>query len=210
MIEIIQLEFFSLFKDENQNRKFGTIEMNENTPTPPKEESNENQVDNKVVAQPLEKAFPIPGSSGMYVLRSPNDLKEALDKIIQDNRNTLDKKLIKTGNRRKALSRHSATKSTIKKDVKPVLPSTAKFGKRKGNQNGDQSESESSKFESNVFLYIDLHGHASKKGNFMYGNYLPNTMEAIECMLLPRLMTMNCHHFHFDACIFSERNMYHK
>lgn len=64
--------------------------------------------------------------------------------------------------------------------------------------------------QSNIFLYIDLHGHASKKGIFMYGNYLPNTAEAVECMLLPRLMSLNCLHFHFDACVFSERNMYHK
>lgn len=63
---------------------------------------------------------------------------------------------------------------------------------------------------SNMFLYIDLHGHASKKGVFMYGNYLPKPNEAVECMLLPRLMSLNCHHFHFDACVFSERNMYHK
>lgn len=64
--------------------------------------------------------------------------------------------------------------------------------------------------QSNMFLYIDLHGHASKKGVFMYGNYLPNVEESVECMLLPRLMSMNSHHFHFDACVFSERNMYHK
>lgn len=63
---------------------------------------------------------------------------------------------------------------------------------------------------SNMFLYIDLHGHASKKGVFMYGNHLPNSNEAVECMLLPRLMSMNSHHFHFDACNFSERNMYLK
>lgn len=64
--------------------------------------------------------------------------------------------------------------------------------------------------QSNMFLYIDLHGHASKKGIFMYGNYLPKIAESVECMLLPRLMSMNSHHFHFDACVFSERNMYHK
>lgn len=64
--------------------------------------------------------------------------------------------------------------------------------------------------DSNMFLYIDLHGHASKKGIFMYGNHLQDIAEAVECMLLPRLMSMNCHHFHFDACVFSERNMYHK
>lgn len=44
----------------------------------------------------------------------------------------------------------------------------------------------------------------------MYGNHLSNTMEAVECMLLPKLMSLNCHHFHFDACNFSERNMYLK
>lgn len=64
--------------------------------------------------------------------------------------------------------------------------------------------------KSNMFLYIDLHGHASKKGIFMYGNHLTNTSEAVECMLLPKLMSMNCSHFHFDACVFSERNMYLK
>lgn len=64
--------------------------------------------------------------------------------------------------------------------------------------------------QSNMFLYIDLHGHASKKGIFMYGNHLPNVAEAIECMLLPRLMSINSQHFHFDGCVFSERNMYHR
>lgn len=64
--------------------------------------------------------------------------------------------------------------------------------------------------DSNIFVYIDLHGHASKKGIFMYGNFMANAVEAVECMLLPRLMSMNCHHFHFDACVFTERNMYHK
>lgn len=62
----------------------------------------------------------------------------------------------------------------------------------------------------NLFLYLDLHGHASKKGVFMYGNHMAHPMQAVDCMLLPRLMSMNCHHFHFDACNFSERNMYHK
>ncbi|XP_058067258.1 uncharacterized protein LOC131216719 [Anopheles bellator] len=63
---------------------------------------------------------------------------------------------------------------------------------------------------SNLFMYLDLHGHASKKGVFMYGNHLPSTVEAVECMLLPRLMSLNSAHFHFDACNFSERNMYYK
>lgn len=74
-------------------------------------------------------------------------------------------------------------------------------------ENGDKSLLEEN---SNLFLYLDLHGHASKKGVFMYGNHLGNTQEAVEVMLLPRLMSMNCHHFAFDACNFSERNMYLK
>lgn len=74
----------------------------------------------------------------------------------------------------------------------------------------DPNRTHSRDEQSNMFLYIDLHGHASKKGIFMYGNYLPNIAESVECMLLPRLMSMNSHHFHFDACVFSERNMYHK
>lgn len=74
-------------------------------------------------------------------------------------------------------------------------------------ENGDKSIVEE---KSNLFLYLDLHGHASKKGVFMYGNHLSNTLEAVEVMLLPKLMSLNCHHFHFDACNFSERNMYLK
>lgn len=63
---------------------------------------------------------------------------------------------------------------------------------------------------SGMFLYIDLHGHASKKGVFMYGNHLPTTLEAVECMLLPKLMSLNSQHFHYDGCNFSEKNMYLK
>lgn len=74
-------------------------------------------------------------------------------------------------------------------------------------ENGEKSVAEE---QSNLFLYLDLHGHASKKGVFMYGNHLPNTLEAVEVMLLPKLMSMNSHHFAFDACNFSERNMYLK
>lgn len=64
--------------------------------------------------------------------------------------------------------------------------------------------------KTNLFLYIDFHGHASKKGIFIYGNHMAHPLQAVECMLLPRLMSINSHHFHFDACNFSERNMYHK
>lgn len=64
--------------------------------------------------------------------------------------------------------------------------------------------------KTNLFLYIDFHGHASKKGIFIFGNHMAHPLQAVECMLLPKLMSLNSHHFHFDACNFSERNMYHK
>ncbi|XP_072378899.1 cytosolic carboxypeptidase-like protein 5 isoform X1 [Diabrotica undecimpunctata] len=64
--------------------------------------------------------------------------------------------------------------------------------------------------ESGLFLYIDLHGHASKKGIFMYGNHFDDIDRNVECMLLPKLMSMNNHNFHFHACNFTERNMYLK
>ncbi|KPJ19308.1 Cytosolic carboxypeptidase-like protein 5 [Papilio machaon] len=64
--------------------------------------------------------------------------------------------------------------------------------------------------ESGLFLYIDLHGHASKKGIFMYGNHFEDVERSVECMLLPRIMSLNNLHFHFASCNFTERNMYLK
>ncbi|XP_024080503.1 cytosolic carboxypeptidase-like protein 5 isoform X2 [Cimex lectularius] len=63
---------------------------------------------------------------------------------------------------------------------------------------------------SGIFLYIDMHGHASKKGIFMYGNHFKNMQDNIDCMLLPKLISINSQHFHFDSCNFTERNMYLK
>ena len=62
--------------------------------------------------------------------------------------------------------------------------------------------------DSGLFLYIDLHGHASKKGIFMYGNYFDDSEDSITCMLLPKLMSINNPNFHFTSCNFAERNMY--
>ncbi|KAJ8727389.1 hypothetical protein PYW07_001508 [Mythimna separata] len=64
--------------------------------------------------------------------------------------------------------------------------------------------------DSGLYLYIDLHGHASKKGIFMYGNHFEDLESCVECMLLPRIMSMNNLHFHFSSCNFTERNMYLK
>nr|XP_031845002.1 cytosolic carboxypeptidase-like protein 5 isoform X2 [Nomia melanderi] len=64
------------------------------------------------------------------------------------------------------------------------------------------------KDDSGLYLYVDLHGHASKKGVFMYGNYFDTAEDTISCMLLPKLMSINNPNFHFTSCNFTERNMY--
>lgn len=47
-------------------------------------------------------------------------------------------------------------------------------------------------------------------GIFMYGNHFEDLESCVECMLLPRIMSLNNMHFHFSSCNFTERNMYLK
>ena len=64
--------------------------------------------------------------------------------------------------------------------------------------------------ESGLFLYIDIHGHASKRGIFMYGNYFDDPETRIDALLFPKLMSINSANFDFPACNFTQRNMYMK
>lgn len=64
--------------------------------------------------------------------------------------------------------------------------------------------------ESGIAFYVDLHGHASKRGCFMYGNHLGDEDKQVENVLFPKLISLNSSHFDFDGCNFSEKNMYSK
>lgn len=64
--------------------------------------------------------------------------------------------------------------------------------------------------ESELFMYIDIHGHASKRGIFIYGNHFDNTETKVDALLFPKLMSMNSANFDFPACNFSQRNMFMK
>ncbi|XP_067999178.1 cytosolic carboxypeptidase-like protein 5 isoform X3 [Melanerpes formicivorus] len=62
--------------------------------------------------------------------------------------------------------------------------------------------------DSGLAYYVDLHGHASKRGCFMYGNNFSNENDQVENMLFPKLISLNSPHFDFTGCNFSEKNMY--
>jgi hypothetical protein len=58
----------------------------------------------------------------------------------------------------------------------------------------------------NLEIYIDLHGHASKKGCFIFGNCLKGD-EQVKNMLFAKLISLNCLNFDFQECNFSEKLM---
>lgn len=55
-------------------------------------------------------------------------------------------------------------------------------------------------------MYLDLHGHAVKKGCFIFGNALKGEEQA-ENMLFAKLISMNCLNFDFAECSFAEKLM---
>lgn len=63
---------------------------------------------------------------------------------------------------------------------------------------------------SGLACYVDLHGHASKKGCFIYGNHIEDEASQVENVLFPKLISLNSAHFDFMGCNFTERNMFMK
>ena len=57
-----------------------------------------------------------------------------------------------------------------------------------------------------LYFYVDLHGHAAKRGIFLYGNYL-DFPKQVEAFSFAKLMAVNCANFDFEGSNFTERNM---
>ncbi|CDW91598.1 UNKNOWN [Stylonychia lemnae] len=58
----------------------------------------------------------------------------------------------------------------------------------------------------NLHIYLDLHGHAVKKGCFIFGNALKGEEQA-QNMLFAKLIALNCLNFDFAECSFAEKLM---
>jgi hypothetical protein len=61
-----------------------------------------------------------------------------------------------------------------------------------------------------MFLYLDLHAHAGKRGCFIYGNHFDKIEDQAESMLFPKLISLNTLNFDFDECNFTEKLMKRK
>jgi Zinc carboxypeptidase. len=60
-----------------------------------------------------------------------------------------------------------------------------------------------------LFLYCDLHAHATKKGCFVFGNSLDYRGQLLS-RIFPKLLSLNCDYFEYETSCFSERNLLSK
>ncbi|KAF7259448.1 hypothetical protein EG68_03184 [Paragonimus skrjabini miyazakii] len=92
---------------------------------------------------------------------------------------------------------------------------------RKGDHMSDSGLRLCNKTKGGIAFYLDLHGHCSKRGCFLYGNWLEsedqmvspiNTLLGfvVNNVLFALLVGANSIHFDFNACNFSVRNMYQR
>ena len=58
-----------------------------------------------------------------------------------------------------------------------------------------------------LYLYLDLHAHANKRGIFLYGNHLPSLEAQVENVLFGELVSKHCKAFEPSSCNYSLKNM---
>ncbi|KAJ8602728.1 hypothetical protein CTAYLR_003789 [Chrysophaeum taylorii] len=58
-----------------------------------------------------------------------------------------------------------------------------------------------------LYLFLDLHAHATKRGAFAYGNALDDPKDVVQNKLYPLLLSVNSPYFDFDGCNFSKEHM---
>lgn len=88
------------------------------------------------------------------------------------------------------------------------VPNSSEFGNLSPTKHSQDSLFTDGSADTKLAFYVDLHGHASKKGCFIYGNYIADEEQYEQCLLFPKLISINSSHFDFTACNFSEKNMY--
>ena len=55
-----------------------------------------------------------------------------------------------------------------------------------------------------LHIYVDLHGHATKRGCFVFGNTIANKKGQVLQILLPKLLSLNCVNFDLRECNFDD------
>lgn len=58
----------------------------------------------------------------------------------------------------------------------------------------------------NLYAYIDLHAHASKRGIFVYGNHM-DFWRDVTARAFAKTLSLNCPHFDYEGSIFDEEHM---
>ncbi len=67
-----------------------------------------------------------------------------------------------------------------------------------------------SHYAKRLYLYIDMHGHASKRGCFLYGNHFTDMEKQVENVTYSRLVALNTPYLDTNGCDFSQKNMVQK
>ena len=143
------------------------------------------------------------GKTAMHVVMEEKSKKS---KTNEDEQTTGEKKGPESG-RKNSITK--AQQVCLKKEpIKTSLKNT------RYEQSAEELEicscASSSSKESGIAYYVDLHGHASKRGCFVYANYLENEDDYVQSIMLAKLVSINSANFDFTACNFTEKNMYTK